>query len=905
MKSHRSLIQSLNKEQRRAVEEYEGPMVVIAGAGTGKTQMLSVRIMNMLLAEGSHIEPNMILALTYTDAGVVAMKKRLIEFMGPDAYKIPVHTFHSLCNEIVQSNMDYFGLRELEPASDIEILEVLRQCIRELGPDNPLFRGKGDQYFEVDRLRNLFRVMKEEHWSAEFIAERGQAYLQEVPTLPEFLYKRANAKEGIQVGDLKKKEYEKVTAQVNQLTAAAFQLEKYNYLLRKRNLYDFNDMITWVIDAFNDSEWLKITYQEKYQYILVDEMQDTNGSQIQLLKLLLDFYDTPNLFCVGDPRQCVYEFSGARMANIQEILESYEPSVITLVNNYRSNQYILDVAHKVINTGSTAGSAPLQASRPVSMGRPVVYEYANEFAEQSAVAFDIGEELNAGRKPEEIAVIYRKHRQGQVLLQQLMSMGIPVNVKRRMNVLEVPLIRNLITLMRSCEPLANVGGHFEVARMGFCGINQRSLESYMILSRINPDTEMPEDLKALSVKIWDTTNDFVNNPFIMTMETILYRFNVITWIQTQAEEVRKHPLSSVGSVIGTIDMMDEEGVSIPVLNLASTESGVNLLTCHGAKGLEFEKVYLIGCTANEWEASRAPNSSYFMPPTLYVNPEDKEEANRRLFYVGITRAKEALEISFAAQNNDFKDLVPSLFVTETGLAPLKQTRSLEEMDIILANSPTMDFWPSASSDIIGKKLEHFRLSVSSMNKYLKCQVAFYFEAFKEDMLKNRGSVMDDKFNRKMALLPLLERYWAERYLPSNKIVVTEYKVKNLVINGIPWEGDFDKLEFNGNLVDIVDYKTGRYNYIKAGLKPGGETWRQLVSYKIMLDLMTWTGWKFNSARIEMIDDDFLGAIPLEITPEDEATVRSDMATAYHGIMEQKFSKGCGDSECKWCNSIKQ
>ena len=163
-------LQKLNQAQREAVETTEGPVLVIAGPGTGKTQVLAARIGYILLNTDSR--PENVLCLTYTEAGALAMRNRLISFIGPDAYRVKIETFHSFCNEVIQENPDYFGYRGLQPVSDLEKIEVLQELVDSFGAQHPLKRWVGDVYYETSRLDRLFQLMKQEDWSADFIQEK-------------------------------------------------------------------------------------------------------------------------------------------------------------------------------------------------------------------------------------------------------------------------------------------------------------------------------------------------------------------------------------------------------------------------------------------------------------------------------------------------------------------------------------------------------------------------------------------------------------------------------------------------------------------------------------------------------------------------------------------------------------
>ncbi|HWJ27624.1 MAG TPA: UvrD-helicase domain-containing protein, partial [Flavisolibacter sp.] len=170
----------LNDQQRKAVDQIEGPVMVIAGPGTGKTQILSARIGRILLSDAL-IEPHNILCLTYTDAGVVAMRRRLAQFIGPDAYKVNIYTFHAFCNDVIQDNLSLFEKTALDPISDLERIELMKELIDGFGKDHPLKRYRGDVYFEISSLQSLFSMMKREGWTSDFICQKIDEYINDLP----------------------------------------------------------------------------------------------------------------------------------------------------------------------------------------------------------------------------------------------------------------------------------------------------------------------------------------------------------------------------------------------------------------------------------------------------------------------------------------------------------------------------------------------------------------------------------------------------------------------------------------------------------------------------------------------------------------------------------------------------
>src|SRR6201989_451060 len=207
----------LNDEQLAAVNKMDGPVLVIAGPGTGKTQILAARIGKILTETDASAHE--ILCLTYTDAGAVAMRKRLFEFIGPDAYRVNIYTFHAFCNEVIQENLDYFGKLNLEPLSDLDSVALFQELVDDFPNDHLLKRFTGDIYYEAPRLKNLFSVMKRENWNEEMISQAVKNYLEDLPNREEFIYKRANAAKGIKIGDPKQKDIDAAREVMTKLLA--------------------------------------------------------------------------------------------------------------------------------------------------------------------------------------------------------------------------------------------------------------------------------------------------------------------------------------------------------------------------------------------------------------------------------------------------------------------------------------------------------------------------------------------------------------------------------------------------------------------------------------------------------------------------------------------------------------
>ncbi|RYE13082.1 MAG: ATP-dependent helicase, partial [Sphingobacteriales bacterium] len=419
---------TLNPEQLAAVNKMDGPVLVVAGPGTGKTQILAARI-GKILTETDAL-PSEILCLTYTDAGAVAMRKRLFEFIGPDAYRINIYTFHAFCNEVIQENLEYFGKINLDAISDLDSAILFRELIDDFGNDHALKRFTGDRYFDAPRLKSLFSTMKRESWNEELIIQAVKDYVDDLPNREEYIYKRANAAKGISIGDPKQKDIDAVTERMNTLLAAVAEYKNYSTKMKDGNWYDYDDMIIWVLKAFRENEDILRRYQERYQYILVDEFQDTSGSQNELLKFLLNYWETPNVFVVGDDDQSIFKFQGANMENILDFANVYVNTLHTVVlkHNYRSNQHILDISKALINNNKKRLTEQLQLDKNLQSSHPrfddlvvepTLREYENPDQELVDIARIIKMQLQKGTPANEIAVIYRNHSQVEDLVHYL------------------------------------------------------------------------------------------------------------------------------------------------------------------------------------------------------------------------------------------------------------------------------------------------------------------------------------------------------------------------------------------------------------------------------------------------------------------------------------------------------
>jgi len=924
--------QRLNEQQQLAVDTTEGPVMVIAGPGTGKTQILAARIGKILL--DTDVYPQNVLCLTYTDAGTIAMRRRLLSFIGPDAYKVNIYTFHGFCNDIIQENLPLFEKTALDPISDLERIQLFKTLIDSFPKNHPLKRYRGDVYYEMRNLQNLFSTMKREGWTPAFINQKIEQYLADLPTRDEYIAKRATKE--FKKGDVRTDKIAEEEDRMEKLRAAVGEFEPFQALMRKNNRYDFDDMINWVIRAFEENKPLLSSYQERYQYILVDEYQDTSGTQNRLVSLLISYWDQPNVFVVGDDDQSIYRFQGANVENMLEFANQYSKDLLTVVltNNYRSTQPILDISRTLIEnnqerlvTQLPGLSKHLLSSHPLirqQVHPPRLQEYLSPRQEMTNITLQIEQLIEQGVVPGRIAVIYKENKYGEELARFLQLKQIPVYSKRSLNLFEIPLAQKILLLLRylAAEHDAPYGGdemlfeilHFdffsiapievakisvEVAERQFSNDQRTSIRRLLHEKATRPardlfDTGLPDGMKKASRALERLIGDVPNITLQGLFENLIREAGVLAFIMKSPEKIwlmqvlnalfnfvkeesRRNPDLTLEQLIQMTDLMKDNGITMPLVQVSGSDKAVNLLTAHGSKGLEFQYVFFAGCNAATWEKKRKLNNGYKYPDTLFSrvdsSVERDEEELRRLFYVALTRVEQHLYISWARFRDDGKELEPSVFIAE-----IQDQHVLPVEKIIVSAEEQADFdalpfsdsiapeIESAEEDFINRMLEKFVMNVTALNNYLKCPLEFYYrnlvripspkneatefgsaihfalqrlfekmkehakEQFpsKEEMLtdfqwymrRHREIFTREAFARRMEYgQEVLSNYYDKYIHQWNRIVTVERNIRNVIVRGVPLKGKLDKLEFQGKEVNVVDYKTGDVDKAREKLLP--------------------------------------------------------------------------------------
>ena len=527
----------LNPEQRLAVDTIDGPVMVIAGPGSGKTQILTLRVANILRL--TDVSPSNILCLTFTDAAAKNMQERLSRFLGSEAYKVHIHTFHSFCSSIINQYsdrfVDRFGLNS-RAIEDYTRLELFQKIITSESITNPLTREIYDQgLFYLKSINRTIGTLKTAGIEAQDFDIIIQNLELEIHILKEFLPKivditsllltkkenkvvfengvRELAEDLVQAGKLvveqtKVKNYFSYIADFGQILAAKIHeydneeiglkdlkeylkrhleknksnedvlkvetklpkfkglvsiYHKYTEEMYKNSYYDFDDMILEVNNILKIDIDLKLNLLEKYQYILVDEFQDTNGAQFNLIFNLIDSEfneEQPNIMVVGDDDQSIYKFQGATTQNIKEFYDKYDPNTISLQKNYRSSHRIVESSRALANKLEEKITSiipdltkEISAQHAIPDSEIHKLKFNSQLEEYYFVSQKIKELVDGGVKPGEIGVLSRKHSQLETLTESLKFFGVPVNYERGNNVMNNPKIRQLIMMLEFVDSL--------------------------------------------------------------------------------------------------------------------------------------------------------------------------------------------------------------------------------------------------------------------------------------------------------------------------------------------------------------------------------------------------------------------------------------------------------------------
>jgi len=942
-KSFHGLYKKLNLKQKEAVDAIDGPVIVLAGPGTGKTQVLTLRIANIL--EKTDTAPDSILALTFTEAAAANMRKRLFEIIGVPAYRVRISTFHGFCNDLIQLYSDSFsriiGSKNITEAEQVGIIKEIVLNIPLL-----LLRPHGDELYYVHSIVRAIGDLKREGVDDEEFKKRVLDEEKEFFAIDDLYHDK-----GAHKGKMKS-EYKSIEKSIEKNKELLGIYEEYERVLRERRCYDYNDMIMEVVRTFRTDPDLLLTLQEKYQYILADEHQDVNNAQNILLEFLTNYDSNPNIFIVGDDKQAIFRFQGASLQNFLYFLKKYpRAKAIALEENYRSTQVILDAVQGLADSmgGSVSGVGRELRAMTKKLGEKVrvrVFKTVND--ELLFLAREIAERIGNGVSPHEIAVLYRDNKDAVSIVGALEKVAVPVSLQSDQSVLRDPSIVGFITLCKAIYYFGEDGWLLKALHLPYLGIHpfdvyrlvERASSSHCSLYKTVSSLSRDE---ALALDSRDAVLQFYANlvrwksfsaehsahvvcesviresgflGYLLSCPDAAKRLDRVMALFGEIERlVGNHESFMLPDCIKYLELMERHRIGIKSRGDDARAIGVQCMTAHKAKGLEFDYVYVVGAIDGHW-GNRKSKEHFRLPLGIsgFDILEEKKKDNsdeRRLFYVALTRARKEVVISYPAYDENGVDTVPSEFISE-----IKKVHMVEE------DMKEKVFSPEERASVFAQRViapdsiydkEFVRhlfeirgVSATGLNRYLECPWKyFYVDLLRVPQAKTRplmygvaahgalhmlfehlkdGDVVSvDTFLGRFKILlekePLSKRefddllkkgekelrgyyeYYKQQWHTS---VLNEFRVEGVELSSLDdglkvrLVGRIDKIELSGqgNSVNVVDYKTGKpksRNQIEGLTKDSnGDYKRQLVFYKLLLD-------RFNSGKYHVVSGeiDFL------------------------------------------------
>lgn len=750
----------LNAQQKQAVDTIEGPVMVNAGPGTGKTQILTLRIGNIL--KQTDTQPENILALTFTNSGVYAMRDRLRTYIGDPAYRVNIFTFHAFSEHLIKTFPIYF--QQFEYAKVIDDLQKVKYIEKILDDGNfAHLIGKNDDYQKVKDITKAIDTLKHEGYNVEQFKTILPEWRKEMLEDPKVYYSRKYKE--YNTGDIKPAEEEKIERRIAQAQELTEVYEQYQARLQKEHLYDFADMVITVVKELETNENLKSEVQEQYQYVLVDEHQDTNMGQNKLIELLTDAEHLDghaNIFTVGDEKQSIYRFQGASEETFTHFNSLYKDIVhINLVENYRSTQTILDASHAVIEHSKEQEvelHSNTKEKQNVNVG-----EFSNYKFELLYLAQDIKSKLETGIAPEEIAVLFRSNKHTEDIKSVLAKFKIPFTIFSKNSIFEDVDISNLILLLRV---ILNPNDEENLAKAlfvkfldidGYDAVNilqKRNFykrESNKTLFDVLSDTKILQEIGVsdtdsitkFATTIRESIVEIRNTRLVDFLKDFLQKIGYNTYmfssdlsrdklfrIDKLFDEIKKQQAKDTFSIDNFIALVDSyHSYHLDIENSdPEIESGVQLMTTHGSKGKEFEYVYIINTTSRNWEKRRG-FGGISLPIKAYQGDEHDE---RRLFYVSMTRARKGLYVTYSKTDWEGKEQEKSRFIGEIPLEFVDtvdvQTFEKEHIkDIglfIEADTQKRTIYePIFIKDLFLKR----GLTVTALNNYISCPIKYFYK----------------------------------------------------------------------------------------------------------------------------------------------------------------------------------
>ena len=958
--------QKLNKKQKEAVDTIYGPVMVVAGPGTGKTQMLALRIGN-ILQKSTGTKPDEILALTFTESAVAALRTRLASFIGSAAYRVRIHTFHGFAQSILQLRPDLFP-RIAEGASLGEVRGIaLMERLLDAGSYAKI-RSPKNPHRSARDLLNFMSKLKQEHYTPEYYLTELTKELELVLADPDRIHES-----GRWAGE-EKGEYRVRRERLEKHIEVAYLFAAYQAALEKEALYDYEDLINEAIRGLEEDEGFRAQVGERSQFVLADEHQDANPAQNRLLELVSDFDGSPNLFIVGDEKQAIYRFQGASLASFFSLAEKYpDAKIISLDENYRSKSKILAAAHDLIAPAPVPDAAlrPVLAAARGAGGAVEEVVCGTPRAEREAIRAYIEKRHASGVPYDDIAILTKKNADVLALAESLRQAGIPEDhASAELSALSHPVVVLFIALIRALTDLSQDAA---LARALFLpGIPMPLAERMRLLGtpregkplvRVIEEKGTPE-LRSWMKRLEKLAEEMSATPAVAWLARLASESGFVAGILTLAESedayeayqgfmeeaallAREKPSATAFDLLDRLALIEKH--ELRVRRARTKHAGVPVMTVHGAKGLEFPYVIIAHATDEKWLRGKSDEFS------LLLEKEDDEHDVRRLLYVALTRARDGVLITRSEVTDEARAQTPLRFVADmalhvaSGAAPsaVPEAASYEERTILepgflKERLLTRGFSPTGFNNYMQSPWQYYFRSLLQLPDAPSLPMLFgtavhaglkaYADTLKDDgqhQVLHKAEAAFAGLASELNHLPLaaldrnelakkgeeaLRAYLAQEAAGMADVRESEFPLTvSLTVPGVgevPLSGKLDRLDMRSDgTVAVIDYKTGKAkseNDIKGLTKSSdGGYYRQLVFYKLLLDKDG--RYAMSEAALHFVEPDEKGKCitrAFVITDAEVAALEAELIAAAQKIADgSAFTAACDPESCDYCDLV--
>ncbi len=742
----------LNSAQKEAVDTIDGPVMVVAGPGTGKTQVLALRIANILTKHG--LEKKSILCLTFTRAGVTAMNKRLATYIGDRIRDVSVMTFHGFATSLIEKHYSILDFDVMPTLlDDMQAIFLIDDLLHKHEWQHLRPRGNASMYF--NDLKSLVSLMKRERLTPEYLLQEIEKDIENLKTSPESISSRGESK-----GSLKKEVLKKIESLDRTREVVTF-YTLYEQEKKIQGVMDYDDVLEYAVRIVEISEDARAEIKEEYLYVLIDEHQDSSGVQNKCIRTIWQGEEKPNIFVVGDDRQLIYGFGGASLSYFEEFKTTFgKARYITLTENYRSTKPILHLADTLLQSVLTTDTLKSNRTEEHAV---LLEEYTYPRDEILGAGLFFKNQIKKGLPPEKCALLVPKNHHVREAVEILKNMGLPVRSSGSVSffsVHETDMFRRVLSIVADPMNEVSVGKSlFDITSNipplvahGFLrspAAKNLSVQSLLhhadtggLFDEHDPIVMWGKKLEgwieyARTASLVQTIQHIGNELCINTAddhEVLIRRVEVVrTMIHLGTERLARHPKETMKTFVEYLNRLEEYNHTIPLAVLEGSK-GISVLTLHGSKGLEYDSVWI--AHMNESTLMAQKRLGFTLPESIAALIEEKDiMVAKREVYVAITRAERMCALSYAFSSHTGSPLELAHVVAGIPKTHFIQKTKEETEQILLEESPSVyiDTNRIPQTDNTTQLIETVRdeyaqkkVSVTLLNNFFECPWKWYF-----------------------------------------------------------------------------------------------------------------------------------------------------------------------------------